>query len=127
MRSSAEEAPRRCRAGSEIARLEHRVQLAELLADGGEAFAAERPLVVVDDDRVHADGQGLRRGLPGLERLDRRIGLPDVSDNLEARLILLARRLNERQAPLRIDKTGRGSFVLRAERPLELVDIPKNG
>jgi adenylate cyclase len=60
-------------------------------------------------------------------RLDRRIRLPDVSDNLEARLILLGRRLVERQAPLRIDKTGRGAFQLRVELPLELVDIPHGG
>lgn len=60
-------------------------------------------------------------------RLDRRIRLPDVSDNLEARLILLGRRLVERQAPIRIDKTGRGAFQLRVERALELVDIPHGG
>ena len=57
-------------------------------------------------------------------RLDPRIRLPDVSDNLEARLILLARRLVEHQAPIRIDKTGRGCFELRLQRPLELVHIP---
>jgi adenylate cyclase len=56
-------------------------------------------------------------------RLDRRIRLPDLSDNLEARLILLGRRLEERCACLRIAKTGRGRFELRVDRPLELVDI----
>lgn len=59
-------------------------------------------------------------------RLDPRIRLPDVSDNLEARLILLARRLVERQAPLRIEKTGRGRFRLRVDRPLRLIDVPGN-
>lgn len=53
-------------------------------------------------------------------RLDSRIRLPDLSDNLEARLILLARRLLERDAPVRIEKTGRGRFRLRVERPLVL-------
>lgn len=53
-------------------------------------------------------------------RLDRTLGLPDVSDNLEARLILLERRLKEKAAPLRIEKTGRGRFRLRVERPLSL-------
>jgi len=57
-------------------------------------------------------------------RLDPRIRLPDVSDNLEARLILLGRRLVEHQAPIRLDKTGRGCFELRVERPLDLVHIP---
>ena len=56
-------------------------------------------------------------------RLDRRIRLPDLSDNLEARLILLGRRLEERATCLRIAKTGRGRFELRVDRPLELVDI----
>jgi adenylate cyclase len=54
-------------------------------------------------------------------RLDARIRLPDVSDNLEARLLLLSRRLIEREAPIRIEKTGRGRFSLVTERPLKLV------
>ncbi len=56
-------------------------------------------------------------------RLDKRIRLPDLSDNLEARLILLARRLEERQACLRIRKTGRGRFELEVARSLRLVEI----
>jgi adenylate cyclase len=55
-------------------------------------------------------------------RLDGRIRLPDVSDNLEARLILLGRRLTERDACVRIEKTGRGRFRLCVQRPLKLVD-----
>jgi adenylate cyclase len=57
-------------------------------------------------------------------RLDRRIRLPDISDNLEARLILLQRRLAERNACVQIEKTGRGRFCLRLNRPLTLEDIP---
>ena len=60
-------------------------------------------------------------------RLDPRIRLPDISDNLEARLILLARRLIERNAPIRIEKTARGCFQLRVERRLQLAHVPPSG
>jgi adenylate cyclase len=59
-------------------------------------------------------------------RLDPRIRLPDLSDNLEARLIMLARRLVEREAPIRIEKTGRGRFRIEVARPLQLVDIEES-
>jgi adenylate cyclase len=56
-------------------------------------------------------------------RLDARIRLPDITDNLEARLILLQKRLDERQAPVRIEKTGRGQFRLAVSRPLALAGV----
>ncbi len=55
-------------------------------------------------------------------RLDASIGLPDVSDNLEARLVLLQRRLVEHSPHIRIEKTGRGRFRLAVLRPVALVD-----
>ncbi|HZP13907.1 MAG TPA: GAF domain-containing protein [Nevskiaceae bacterium] len=73
--------------------------------------------------RDYADGK--RNEFSNRElRVDPRIRLPDVSDNLEARLILLERRLNERDACVKIEKTGRGRFRLCVHRPLKLVEIP---
>ena len=56
-------------------------------------------------------------------RLDPAIRLPDVADNLEARLLLLQRRLSEQSQHIRIEKTGRGRFRLCVSRPVELVDV----
>ena len=58
-------------------------------------------------------------------RLDPAIHLPDLSENLEARLILLTRRLEERCPALRVEKTGRGRFRFHVLRPVALEEIAR--
>ena len=53
-------------------------------------------------------------------RLDPSLDLPGFRDNLDTRLILLKRRLEERSAAIRIEKTGRGRFQLQVGAPLRL-------
>ncbi len=48
------------------------------------------------------------------------LGLPEVQDNLGVRLLLLERRLAERDCGLAIERTGRGRFRLVTQQPLSL-------
>jgi len=53
-------------------------------------------------------------------RLAPELRLPDVQDNLEVRLLLLQRRLCEQQAPIQLEKAGRGKMRLCVVRPVEM-------
>jgi len=53
-------------------------------------------------------------------RLSTDLNLPEVVDNLEARLVLLQKRLAERQACVQMNKVGRGRFKLSFSQPVIL-------
>ena len=60
-------------------------------------------------------------------RLDQTLALPDIKDNLEARLILLPNRLEERSDAIRIEKVVRGRFRLAVTRDLKLLHVEGGG
>jgi adenylate cyclase len=60
-------------------------------------------------------------------RLDERLGLPPGNDNLEARLLVLRKRLAAADCGIGLDRVGRGRLALRLSSPLSLSEVETSG
>ena len=100
------------------------------------------------DDSVFVDGAYVVKGVPGRIlwkllrehegdgrvsftnrelRLDERLGLPAGADNLEARLLVLRKRLAALECGIGLERVARGQLELHLDRPLTLTEVQTAG
>jgi adenylate cyclase len=60
-------------------------------------------------------------------RLDERLGLPAGNDNLEARLLVLRKRLAGAELGIRLERVGRGRLQFALDGPVQLTEVPTSG
>jgi adenylate cyclase len=114
-------------------------------APGGEPLAVT---YYQADDSVFVDGAYVVKGVPGRIlwkllrehdaddrvsftnrelRLDERLGLPPGNDNLEARLLVLRKRLAALDCGIGLDRVARGQLALHLTAPLTLSEVQTAG
>jgi adenylate cyclase len=100
------------------------------------------------DDSVFVDGDYVVKGVPGRIlwkllrehdadgrasftnrelRLDERLGLPAGNDNLEARLLVLRKRLAALECGIGLERVGRGLLALHLGAPITLSEVSTAG
>jgi adenylate cyclase len=100
------------------------------------------------DDSVFVDDAYVAKGIPGRIlwklvrehaadgrtsfsnrelRLDEHLGLPAGNNNLEARLLVLRKRLAALECGITLDRVDRGRLSLGVSAPLTLVEVPTTG
>lgn len=113
--------------------------------------SAQAPIEAVyyqSDDSVFVCGEYVIKGVPGRIlwkllrehvasartdftnrelRLDEHLGLPAGNDNLEARLLVLRKRLAAAQCGVGLERVSRGRLELRLSRPLSLSEVQTSG